>query len=501
MSETIKTTDSKISALSALLAESGVIVVDGAQGTELERHGVQLGASKLWSAQLLIDDPDLVRAIHLDYLRAGSDIITTFTYQASIQGLAEVGVDATTAAALLNRAVDLAHSAREAFLQEQQLQNNPKEVAPEREHQQESGTPLSLSAVTATSGGRGTSPGANVTETDGSSSAAATASDVARVAIQRRWRPLVAFSCGSYGAYLADGSEFHGSYVETMSVQQLYDFHRARLEPVRNRTEIDLLAFETLPCLREAEVIVDLLRREQYGKPSWISFSCRDGFHTCHGEHFAEQCVPLLAAAAAEGLVAAVGINCTAPRHVSSLLTAAREQLVASSTASSGRLSPLTAAPQRHQTQPQLQPPVTLPPPQSSPQLDHFRQQQQQQQDHQQQLLLLCYPNSGEEWDGKHRCWRHVPDDIAEPEQFAEAAAEWVYGTPQLELIGGCCRTGPEHIRALRQRLHRGRRAVAAAVAVPVTAAQQVNPDLAAVTSVVTAAGGSVTSPASTLLA
>jgi homocysteine S-methyltransferase len=38
----------------------------------LERRGVDLRGSKLWSAQLLIDDPALVRAIHLDYLRAGA---------------------------------------------------------------------------------------------------------------------------------------------------------------------------------------------------------------------------------------------------------------------------------------------------------------------------------------------------------------------------------------------------------------------------------------------
>ncbi|GIL83279.1 hypothetical protein Vretimale_11358 [Volvox reticuliferus] len=253
-----------------------------------------------------------------------------------------------------------------------------------------------------------------------------------------------------------------------MSVQQLSDFHRARLEPVRNRTEIDLLAFETVPCLREAEAIVDLLRREQYGKSAWISFSCRDAFHTCHGEHFAEQCVPLLVAAAAEGLVVAVGVNCTAPRHVSSLLTAAREQLVARSTATSGPLPPTAAAPHPLQAQPQIQPPATQPLPPSGSPLEHFRQQQQQQQQQQllqpSNLLLLCYPNSGEEWDGKHRCWRHVPDDIADPERFAEAAAEWVYGAPRLALIGGCCRTGPEHIRALRRRLHRERTAVVGAV-------------------------------------
>lgn len=59
-------------AIAKLLATQGVVILDGAQGTELERRGVDLAGSRLWSAQLLIDNPDLVREITLDYLRAGS---------------------------------------------------------------------------------------------------------------------------------------------------------------------------------------------------------------------------------------------------------------------------------------------------------------------------------------------------------------------------------------------------------------------------------------------
>lgn len=61
--------------LEPLLAEQGVVILDGAQGTELERRGIDIGGSKLWSAQLLIDDPDTVQAIHLDYLRSGSGAV------------------------------------------------------------------------------------------------------------------------------------------------------------------------------------------------------------------------------------------------------------------------------------------------------------------------------------------------------------------------------------------------------------------------------------------
>ncbi|KXZ54603.1 hypothetical protein GPECTOR_4g668 [Gonium pectorale] len=368
--------------LSALL-ERGFVLLDGAQGTELEQRGVNLGGSKLWSAQLLIDDPAMIREVHLDYLRAGSDVITTFTYQASIPGFAAAGVDAAAAAALLNRAVDLAAEAREAFLAER----------------------AEAAAASDTSGGAATNGGEVA---------------AAEPPQPMSGRPLIAYSCGSYGGYLADGSEFRGDYAESTSLDQLMEFHRTRLEPVRHRTDIDLLAFETIPCLKEAEAIVALLRRERYGKPAWISFSCRDALHTCRGEGFARDCVPMLAAAAAEGLVAAAGVNCTAPRHVGPLLAAAREQLSALSSVP----IPTTTAGGGG----------ALPPPPHS-------------------LLLLCYPNSGEDWDGEHRCWRHSPDDISEPGCFARAAIDWVRGPAGVRLVGGCCRTGPGHIRAMRAAL------------------------------------------------
>lgn len=65
-----------------------------------------------------------------------------------------------------------------------------------------------------------------------------------------RHRPLVAYSCGAYGASLADGSEFSGGYCDHMTEEQLMDFHRSRLDPVKGHPAIDMLAFETIPCLK-----------------------------------------------------------------------------------------------------------------------------------------------------------------------------------------------------------------------------------------------------------
>jgi S-methylmethionine-dependent homocysteine/selenocysteine methylase len=44
----------------------------------------------------------------------------------------------------------------------------------------------------------------------------------------KRAKPLVAFSSGPYGAALADGSEYDGSYADSVTEEQLIAFHRER---------------------------------------------------------------------------------------------------------------------------------------------------------------------------------------------------------------------------------------------------------------------------------
>ncbi|CAL5432728.1 unnamed protein product [Camellia sinensis] len=64
-------------------------------------------------------------------------------------------------------------------------------------------------------------------------------------------RALVAASIGSYGAYLADGSEYMG-VMDLMDLDKLKDFHRRRLQ-VLVEAGPDLLAFETIPNKLEAQ--------------------------------------------------------------------------------------------------------------------------------------------------------------------------------------------------------------------------------------------------------
>jgi homocysteine S-methyltransferase len=63
---------------------------------------------------------------------------------------------------------------------------------------------------------------------------------------------------------------------------------------------------------------------------------------------------------------------------------------------------------------------------------------------HRTKKLKVVYPNSGEGWDAKHRRWKGERD----PGHFAEHARSWIKAGANI--IGGCCRTGPEHIAQLR---------------------------------------------------
>eukprot|EP00798_Chlamydomonas_sp_ICE-L_P014683 gene14683-20720_t len=161
--------------LSDLLEHQDVLILDGALGTEVERRGLSIFNQKLWSTQLLIDNPDVLRDIHLSYYRAGSDLCTTATYQASISGFADSGVDAAGAEGLIRLAVDLVVSARDQFWIEytQQLAQQP--------------------------------------------------GDQTGTARPQRRKPLVGLSCGSYGASDTCGGEFTGTWSESMSIEEIIE--------------------------------------------------------------------------------------------------------------------------------------------------------------------------------------------------------------------------------------------------------------------------------------
>jgi len=190
---------------------------------------------------------------------------------------------------------------------------------------------------------------------------------------------IVAASVGPYGAARADGSEYTGDY--DLNEGGLGGWHAPRFE-VLDASGADVLACETLPSFPEARALASLLKKT----PAWFSFTCRDGERISDGTAI-ETCARHLDAI---DRVTAIGVNCTPPRFVESLVR---------------RIRSVTEKP------------------------------------------IVAYPNSGETWDATLRRWTGTRD----PAEFAEMAARWL--DAGATILGGCCRTGPGHIRALRARL------------------------------------------------
>ncbi|MCO6479170.1 MAG: homocysteine S-methyltransferase family protein, partial [Phaeodactylibacter sp.] len=136
--------------IEAILKQQKAIILDGALATELEARGADLN-DPLWSAKVLLEQPAMIRQLHLDYFRAGADVATTASYQASFEGFQRRGLSQREARRLIIRSVELAKEARELFWAEAENR-------------------------------------------------------VGRI------YPLIAASVGPYGAYLADGSEYKGHY-------------------------------------------------------------------------------------------------------------------------------------------------------------------------------------------------------------------------------------------------------------------------------------------------
>ena len=171
-----------------------MVLLDGGLATALEARGQDLN-DPLWSARVLLEAPDVVSQVHMDYLTAGADCIATVTYQATFEGFRERGLEPAEAEEAFRRAVRLAVEARDAFWAQESNREG-------------------------------------------------------------RLRPLVAGSIGPYGAYLADGSEYTGRYG--LDEDALVEFHRSRWSLLAN-SGVDLLACETVPSGIEARALLRLL--------------------------------------------------------------------------------------------------------------------------------------------------------------------------------------------------------------------------------------------------
>ncbi|KAL0113757.1 hypothetical protein PUN28_012701 [Cardiocondyla obscurior] len=240
---------------------SVIKVLDGGFSTQLSTHvNDKIDGDPLWTARFLTTEPKAIFATHLDFLRAGADIIETNTYQATIDGFVKyLNTTKEESLEVIRKAVDYAKDAVNVYGKE--IEND--ESAKNR-------------------------------------------------------KPLIAGSCGPYGACLHDGSEYSGSYCDHISREFLIDWHRPRVRALLEEG-VDLLAIETIPCVREAEALIDLLKEFPNAR-AWLSFSCRDdGKSLADGSSFQEIAVRCYKNAL-PGQIIAIGVNCIAPQFVTALL-------------------------------------------------------------------------------------------------------------------------------------------------------------------------------------
>ena len=88
------------------------IILDGAVSTELQRMGVPMSADT-WSGLAAITHPDVLRKLHVEYLRAGAEVIIANTYATAPQHVAAAGYG-DRAREINVRSAELALEAREA---------------------------------------------------------------------------------------------------------------------------------------------------------------------------------------------------------------------------------------------------------------------------------------------------------------------------------------------------------------------------------------------------
>ncbi len=91
---------------------SRITLLDGGMGQELVRRSAQ-PAHPMWSAHVMINEPEIVQAVHADYLRAGARVLTLNTYSTTPGRFAKFGVPEQFAP-MQRRAFDLARAAIDA---------------------------------------------------------------------------------------------------------------------------------------------------------------------------------------------------------------------------------------------------------------------------------------------------------------------------------------------------------------------------------------------------
>ncbi len=91
---------------------SETVVLDGGMSNALEDLGHDL-SDPLWTARMLRDAPEAVAEVHRRYFRAGARVATTASYQASVPGFVDQGLQPIESSSLVVRSVTLAQEVRD----------------------------------------------------------------------------------------------------------------------------------------------------------------------------------------------------------------------------------------------------------------------------------------------------------------------------------------------------------------------------------------------------
>ncbi|TFY82398.1 hypothetical protein EWM64_g1610 [Hericium alpestre] len=380
-----------------------IVFLDGGLGTTLEDVFKKDVTHPLWSAKPIDEEPEVIIAAHLAFLRAGARIISTSTYQCAFNTFARAGYSVDDAATIMRKAVDLAVEACVIFLKE--------------------------------------------------------CPDLTKDDIK------IALSLGPYGATLQPTQEFDGIYPppygpqgfsqegpnrnafteeeaqkEAIAIDALTDFHLQRLRVFANEVEIwsaiDCVAFETVPLRREMEAIKVAMRLLDHEmayrpqgfdwKPWWISAvfpSGRSPQEECPGGGklgirqvwttlLREETGDTSNAVERSVVPDGIGINCTGLEYLADLLREG-EQTVADVL------------------------------------------------DDRPKPWLVVYPNGGETYDKASRTWQQSADPSLRSGSWAEAFASIVRESREGDfwpglIVGGCCKVGPDEIEALVAALSHG---------------------------------------------
>lgn len=243
------------------------LVLDGALGTqlelafssELEKSNLNIQNHPLWSALVLLKKPQLIEAIHLAYLKAGADIITTSTYQASKCGLQKYGnLTDQEVSEIYASAVNVALGAKRTYQQEMADRN------------------------------------------------------------ERAREIFINGSVGPYGGFLANGAEYTGEYG-SITLNELIEFHRPIVETYIKNDLVDLIGFETVPNFEEVKAICQLIKSIPKKKHYYISFNFKDENHICDGTPISKV-IEYVAANKTEDLIC-VGANCIQLSEATSIIS------------------------------------------------------------------------------------------------------------------------------------------------------------------------------------